>query len=369
MKVLWLANIPSPYRVDFFNEIGKHCELTVLFEKKVSDERDESWMDYKFLNFKGVILKGKSTGVDNAFCPGVFNYLKKKKYDINIVTNYSTPTGIFAIEIMKAKNISYIIEGDGGFTKSKKGVKENIKRHLIKNATYWFSTSDKHKDYYLSYGAIEKNIYKYPFTSIKEKDILKSSISKVQKDKIKNKLRIKEERVILSVGQLIYRKGYDILIEAAQKINNDIGIYIIGGNPSDELLALKKNLNVENVYFIDFKSKEELKNYYYSADLFVLPTREDIWGLVINEAMAYGLPVITTDKCISGLELVVNYENGFIIPTNDSLVLSEKITEIFENNNLIEKMSKSNRVKIMEYTIESMAEVHLNYFKKILRNR
>ena len=64
MKVLFLTNIPSPYRVDFFNEIGKYCDLTVLFEKGFSNERDTSWKNYSFDNFKGIFLKGKSIKTD-----------------------------------------------------------------------------------------------------------------------------------------------------------------------------------------------------------------------------------------------------------------------------------------------------------------
>ena len=76
-------------------------------------------------------------------------------------------------------------------------------------------------------------------------------------------------------------------------------------------------MNLNNVHFIDFKNKDTLKEYYHVADVFVLPTREDIWGLVINEALAYGLPVITTDKCMAGLEMIENGKNGYIIPVND----------------------------------------------------
>ena len=57
MKVLWLTNIPSPYRVDFFNELGKQCELTVLFEKQASDERDDSWKKFNTDYFMPVFLK------------------------------------------------------------------------------------------------------------------------------------------------------------------------------------------------------------------------------------------------------------------------------------------------------------------------
>lgn len=54
MKILWLTNIPSPYRVKFFNELGTKCDLTVVFEKRSSSERDESWKKFKTDNFKTI---------------------------------------------------------------------------------------------------------------------------------------------------------------------------------------------------------------------------------------------------------------------------------------------------------------------------
>ena len=76
MKILVLTNIPSPYRVDFFNEWGKYCDLTVAFEKEASDERDNSWKKYQFTHFKGVLLKGKSVKTDMAICTEVIHYVK-----------------------------------------------------------------------------------------------------------------------------------------------------------------------------------------------------------------------------------------------------------------------------------------------------
>ena len=78
MKVLFLTNIPSPYRVNFFNELGKLCELTVVFERGASSERDDSWKNFHSEHFRAIVLKGKKQGVDSAFCPGVIKYLKKK---------------------------------------------------------------------------------------------------------------------------------------------------------------------------------------------------------------------------------------------------------------------------------------------------
>ena len=81
MKVLILTNIPSPYRVDFFNELGKLCELTVVFERAASTERDDSWKTYNTDHFTPVVLNGVKKGVANAFCPSVVKYLKKGKYE------------------------------------------------------------------------------------------------------------------------------------------------------------------------------------------------------------------------------------------------------------------------------------------------
>lgn len=86
-----------------------------------------------------------------------------------------------------------------------------------------------------------------------------------------------------------------------------------------------KENNLTQIHFEGFKTKEELAMYFKAADIFVHPTREDIWGLVINESMAYGLPVITTNKCVAGMELITNKE--CLIDTDNS----EQLKSIMEN--------------------------------------
>ena len=75
-------------------------------------------------------MKGKSVGVAEAFCPGVVKYLNRT-YDHIIVTNFSDPTGMLAIAMLKAKRIQYIIESDGGFAGSGQGIKEKVKKWLL----------------------------------------------------------------------------------------------------------------------------------------------------------------------------------------------------------------------------------------------
>ena len=70
------------------------------------------------------------------------------------------------------------------------------------------------------------------------------------------------------------------------------------------------------------------------ADIFVHPTETDVWGLVINEAMAHGLPIITTDGCVAGLELVKNNDNGFIIPVNNIDIIITRKNKDFLNSEI-----------------------------------
>ncbi len=361
MKVLYLINIPSPYRVDFFNELGKYCDLTVLFEKKASDERDSSWLNYKFENFTGIFLKGKSYKTDGAICFDVLKYLRPGIYDHIVCANFTSLTGMMAIEYMRLKKIDYYLESDGGFPKNGKGFKEWLKKHYIKGAKGYFSTGTIHDNYYLTYGAEKDRIHRYPFTSIRDEDLLENIHEPEIKSAFREELGITEKFIVLSIGQFVYRKGMDVLIRSAKYLPKNIGIYIVGGQPTEEYLSIVEEFELLNVHFVDFKTKEDLEKYFNAADIFALLTREDIWGLVINEAMAMGLPIVTTDRCIAGLELVKDGVNGFIIPVDDEEAAAGKICNIMTSQ-VTNAFGKASLKIISDYTLASMAKAHMNVF-------
>lgn len=365
MKVLFLTNIPSPYRVDFFNELGKYCDLTVIFEKTASSERDQDWSNYRFNTFNGIFLKGISTSADTAFCPNVTHYLNKS-YDAIIICGTSSPTEILATEWCRLKNIPFFIEGDGAFAKNGNGLKEKLKKHIISKGKLFFSTCHEHDKYYTHYGANPDNVVRYRFSSLKEKDILSEPVKKEEKSALREELGIKEEQVVLSVGQFIHRKGFDVLLEATKQISSNIGVYIVGGTPTEEYLSFVRDYNLANVHFEGFKKKEELKKYYKSADVFVLPTREDIWGLVVNEAMAHGLPVITTDRCNAGLELIKNGVNGYIVPIDSAEDIGNAITESLSQT---DKLGAASLEIIKDYTVENMAKDHIGILNELLNKK
>lgn len=365
-KVLFSTNVPSPYRIDFFNEFGKYCDLTVCFERETASDRDGKWKGKAPENFKAVQLKLKPYKEDRSRGNALAKYIKDNEFDVVILTNYVSPATMSAISWCKRHKKTFYIEYDGGFYKKDRFPISLLKKYLLCSASGHFTTCEEHKKYLLSIGIPEDKIFMYPFTSVRADDIASAdNLVKTDRKTIREKLEIHEDKVVLSVGRFIPCKGFDILMKAAAELDKSIGVYIVGGEPTKDYLAMKNELALDNVHFIGFKTKSELAEYYAAADLFVLPTRGDVWGLVINEAMAYGLPVVTTDRCIAGLELVHNGGNGFIVPPDDSQAVADKINLILHDKQLCEDMRRASRRRIEEYTIEKMAQRHIEILSKI----
>ncbi len=363
MELLFVTNLPSPYRVDFFNELGKYCELTVLYERQSASDRDKSWKNTGSRAFREIYADVKAVGADRSRGSGIKNIVKKREFDHLIISGYASPSVMRAITYCKRHGIPYCLEYDGGFNKKDSFLKGILKKFLLRDAKLHFTTCEEHKKYLLSIGIAEKKIVKYPFTSVSASSILEDLPSDAKKKEIREALGMNEDKIVLSIGQFIHRKGFDVLLRAAENIDKHVGIYIVGGEPTEEYLQMQAELKLGNVHFVGFRTKAELEKYYLAADVFVLPTREDIWGLVINEAMANGLPVITTDRCIAGLELVLDGENGYIVPAEDVEELANKINIITKDIYTARKMGQASLEKIKKYTFENMAESHLQIIK------
>ncbi len=371
MKIMFSTNVPSPYRVDFFNELGKHCDLTVCFERRSASDRDGKWVGEAAKNYRAVQLELEPYKEDLSRGDALKEFVRANEFDIVIFTNYVSPATMSAISYCRSHKKKYYIESDGGFNKKDSFPKKLIKKYLICGAAGYFTTCEEHKRYLLSLGIPENKIWKYPFTSVRGADIGNAErLLSEDKALIRERLSMKEKRIVLSVGQFIHRKGFDVLMNAATKLDTDTGVYIVGGEPTEEYLALKESLGLKNLHFVGFKTKTELAEYYAAADVFTLPTREDIWGLVINEAMAYSLPVVSTDRCIAALEMVKNGENGYIVPVEDGDELAKRISDVLNVDlQKRESFSQNSRETAQKYTTEKMAERHIEIFKEIMEKR
>lgn len=355
-KVLFVTNLPTPYRIDFYNELGLLCDLTVIVEGRRSNSLHFNWNDESVNTFN--ILYCSNILNEKKIYWSALKYILFNSYDCLIISTYYTRTQTLLLLLLKILRRKYYFETDGGIINYHESlVIKLVKRLLISGAVGYFSPSNGSDKYLEYYGAKRPLIHRYPFSSLLEEEVLEKPLSKVQKLSIREKLGIGDKLIILSVGQFIYRKGFDILMKSCEGISDEVGIYIIGGTPSDMYLKLKEDLNLQNLHFVGFKNRKELSDYYKCADLFVFPTREDIWGLVINEAMGFGLPVISTNNCVAAIELL---PQDCIVPVDDPSSLRKTINNILFDETLLRELSERS-IKIIKqgFTSKGMADAHI----------
>ena len=389
-KVLFLTNIPSPYKIDYLNELGKYCDLKVVFEKSADSSRPDSWknsirgdLDFEYTVLNGLSIDAKFYGDDQgyapddkAFSPSVIKHINRK-YDVIIVGNPCTPTGIIAILYMQMKKIAYCIQSEGGFPGSGKGFKEKLKYRLMSRADLFFSTCSLGDNYFYTYGASEDKIRRYNFTSMYKSDIPDEIVSIDEKSFLKSKLGIEKDLMILTVGRSVPVKGYDALIRAYKGVNDKListinknsSLYLVGAEKTREYETIIESEHISDVYFIKNLPFDQVKDYYLAADVFILPTRRDVWGLVINEAMAYGLPVISTDKCVAADALIDDGEGGIIVKVDDEDGFRNAQIRLLTDSEERKRMGAVNHQKIRNNTLEQMGITISRHIEDYCRSR
>lgn len=355
MKVVMIAVLPSPYWVDFLNRIGKSIELVVYFQNKQNDEREDSWLNTNFENFQAYYLpKDKLER---------FNMLKKisiQEFDLFWNCNYSSIDCIYLTRKFKKANKKILMHADGGIVIPR--LIDPMISKVMNMCDYFASSGNECDKYYKYYKVSSLKIKHYRFTSLSSREI-QSNLDYAEM--LRNNNPNLKNFTIVAVGRQIYSKGYDVLLKALSLINLDMEVNIVGGNPTELNLKLKKDLNLNYVNFVQFLPMEELKDYYASANLFILPTRSDVWGLVINEAMSFGLPIITTDKCAGGIELINKYDNGVLFRSEDFEELAKIISNLYQNRDLLQKYTKNSVVGIHEYSLENMVNDYLSILETV----
>jgi glycosyltransferase involved in cell wall biosynthesis len=184
-----------------------------------------------------------------------------------------------------------------------------------------------------------------------------------EKIALRNRLSVKNRKVVLYLGRLEEIKGLNYLIRAFARLRADGAVLLLAGDGSlrKSLEALAKEKDIENnIRFAGYVAPEDTQVYYAIADLLVLPsvtmpTGKETWGLVVNEAMNQGVPVVATDAVGAAAGgLVQDGANGFVVPERDSSALAQAIKKIVADEDLQKQMSENARRIVAGWDNERM---------------
>jgi glycosyltransferase involved in cell wall biosynthesis len=205
------------------------------------------------------------------------------------------------------------------------------------------------------------------------------SILNIDKACLKEAKEIEEKlgfrKKVLFVGRLVPGKGVEYLLKAFARASAEIdgaGLIIIGDGPQrTRLEKLSIDMKLSNVIFLGFVSRDKIAPYYLVSDILVLPsfktrTHEE-WGLVVNEAMSVGKPVIVTESVGCSYELVKNYVNGLIVPDKNTVALYKAIKMLLTDDELRYKMGKEAKKTIINgFTYKQEVDDYLQIIKDAL---
>ncbi len=373
-KILLLHNIITPYRVHQFNEMNKYYTASNIAFKVIflsESDKNRHWNNFD-IQFSFDVLEnaairfGKKDLYTFFINKNIYGLLEKENPDKIICFGWDHLAAYSSFYWTRKHNKEFILwSGSTAYEKSwRRHLFNPIVKYLVRHADKCIGDGTRHRDYLILLGAKPKNVEIFYVQVDIDYFINKSDeFSADDKKQFKKGLGINTQKTILFNGQLIERKGIFELLQGFrmyQEKHNDITLLILGrGMEKEKMQKIIANQNIQNIVFADFVPYEEVYKFYTISDMLILPSREEAWGLVINEAMACGLPVISTYETGAVDDLIEEGKNGYIIKSNCPESIESSISKIYEN-----KLDKINNSR---YKIKNMLVVQMIKESQFLR--
>lgn len=366
VKLVILHNIISPYKTLLFNELYKICNnLKVLYMAETESirewhiKKDELKFPYEIM-FKGSLNNVSALKVATK----TWKRLTALNPDVLIIGgyNYLTCWAAFIWAKIKKKKIVIIIESHY-LDKPRTIIKEGIKKLFVSHCDAALVDGTRHKAYTVSLGLKPEKVFIKNGTGPVDVSWYQREILRYKKDKVAfcKKFNIPYKN-FLYVGRFSPEKNLLFLLKCFKKLQGegvkDWGLILVGNGPQrKEIENFIDENNIINVFLPGFRQKEEVPFYYALSDYFILPSTSEPWGLVVNEAMACGLPVLVSNRCGCYPDLVKEGVNGFSFDPYDKSEFYNLMKEIVEGKYDLESMGKASIEIIKDYTPEKAAKI------------
>lgn len=359
MKTLFVFNHPAPYKVHVFNELAKQSDIQVLFERKSAKDRPASFYAGNEYNFPVIFAKHGAFAIENTFTAEVKNHIKKhhNEYKLIVMNGYRIIAEMRAIKYMIKHNIPYVLQINGGVIKKDSKFKKRLKTYYISHAAKYISPCSKADEYLLHYGARQEDIFHYPYGNYFESEIVNSIPTKEEKMEIRKKWNLPDKKIFVNASQFIERKN-NLQLISLFKDRDEVLLLIGSGKEKEKYEKYIKDNNIENIIIMDFLKKKELFEVLKACDCFITLSLEDIFGHTTLEAMAVGLPVISSDRVVSSLDLIQNGINGYIVDINNKEEIITAIESV--NDNMCEaavETAKNNTIEKSAARIKEILEI------------
>jgi glycosyltransferase involved in cell wall biosynthesis len=285
---------------------------------------------YRYLTLRHLTRRpdvGRFSGLLN---PSVVDVLRRERFDVLAVHGWAHATHWLAFGCAFAFGIRLLLRGESNGLGEPTGPKRLMKRavlgSLFRRARGVLAIGKLNEQFYRSYGVPIEKIFRSPYAV--DNAFFRRASERLRREyrRLRQEEGIPEEaHVFLFVGKLVPSKRPLDLIRACRHISERRAVFLlfVGNGPLRDVVERQvSELRTSGGRVVGFRNQTELPRFYAMADTLVLPSTFEPWGLVVNEAMNFGLPVIVSDRVGAGADLVIPDQTGWVFRAGDPLALA-----------------------------------------------
>jgi len=359
VRVVIITEIIAPYRIPVFNAAAERddLDLHVIFLAE-NDPQLRQWQVYKKeIRFSFEVLPnlrlrfGQSNLLLNR---GIDATLSRARGQVIVCGGYNYPASWQAASWARTHAVPFLLWSESTASDARKGnwLVEYAKQRFIRRADAFLVPGRSARKYLEQQGVDERRIFTAPNAVDVEFFSERSTEARRNADHIRQRWNL-PGRYFLYVGRLVREKGIFELLESYARLANDVrsevGLVFAGDGNARQALEQRAASVQGQVRFVGFLQRDDLPGIYALADAIALPTHSDTWGLVVNEAMSCGLPVLLSDLAGCAGDLVESGTNGYLIPACDVEKWAEALSRIATNPELRASMGANSLAKIQHF--------------------
>lgn len=359
VRVQFYSIVPSPYQRDLFYDLSQLPEIELQVYYLESASPDSPWPQKPLYPYES-ILPGSCLTWGNARFHWNWHWPDLQNSDIVVLNGYQNLVAQ-CILYTRSHQVPCIFWGEK-IVASASGLKGKLQKILAQRLNSCWAIaaigSQAKQDYRKRFP--NKPVFNIPYYC----ELSGFSIDIPQ--------RPRSPITILFCGQMIARKGLDILLQAFKQLiesGASARLLLVGREAElPQMLETLPNQVIQQIEYAGFQAPEDLPHFFRRSDLFVLPSRYDGWGVVVNQALGAGLPIICSDAVGAAHDLVEPGENGVIVSAGDSTALLEALAFYVRHPLAIQSASQNSLLKAKDWSPQIGANRWLEAFQEIINS-
>jgi glycosyltransferase involved in cell wall biosynthesis len=365
-RVVIVTEIIAPYRIPVFNALARHqgIDLHVIFLAE-NDPTQRQWLVYKEeIRFSYQVLPSWRRRVGRHLFllnRGAEAALQQAEPDVIVCGGYNYVSSWHSMLWARRNSVPFVlwVESTPRDLRSGHALIEFLKTRFLRGCDAFVVPGKSSIDYLRSYGVPEEMIFTAP--NAVDTRFFAQRAEVIRKDAITHRQALGlPAHFFLFAGRLVPEKGTFDLLRAydalAPEVRKEMGLVFVGDGAARSALQQRAAaIGPGVIHFAGFAQREQLATYYALADVLVFPTHTDTWGLVVNEAMACGLPVISSSAAGCVADLVESGWNGRVVSSGAVGQLASAMDELARNAELRSLMGRRSAQRIAKYSPEAWA--------------